>query len=459
MSRKFKSDDERRAMFYHMNHPSKKHHSTTYSVKSSTKGITTARGVIPEYQRPDYHKVDKENAESFIQRDLKDGSCKKLGNNMWVWNPKKFPYEGCHKTVVFIKTPDGYYRFNVPTDKSGKIPERVACARLLDTFDGDRQHHFRSVMMDVGINAEHRYDVSDKEHRADIYRWYIYPNESDIVFIDDKQTKILEILKETKTGRRTVLISGGTEEQRNALAESIENNFTIAEKRIIAGNMITIGNTPVGVAGYYSQQTDSSRHPIGCAEIRINSSYATKEGSDVVIHECIHLLRDHDEKRDPHLRATKAYIGRDADLEESMTEAETVSRQKPLTKDKSGTGYYRYVKTTQDKTTSEIIKDDRIIVNNLTEDNFREIGKKGKSCQKAVLTKYPDMNISKLKYKGDVEAIDSYYKLENRKGKPDVHIQTYAPNQTDKGEKKEDELMKKSAPIVKEWKDKKLVKI
>jgi hypothetical protein len=151
------------------------------------------------------------------------------------------------------------------------------------------------------------------------------------------------------------------------------------------------------------------------------------------------------------MRAVKKYRGRDADLEESMTEAETVSRQKPLTKDKSVQGYYHFVKKTQDKNTGDIIVEDRITVNKPKDkDNFRNKGKKGKSCQKAVQKNYPEMNISHMKMKGDAEAIDSYYHLENRKGYEE-HVQTYQPSGG--SDKTEDASMKKAAPVVKKWDD------
>lgn len=469
------SRDQEKAMFAKGKHV--KSRRTPRPRATSVPGMSTAN-VIPEYKRPKEAGplTDKKSKELLSGK----GAVKltKMSNNMWmVAKPYKLPHEGTHTTTVLWRKGNGkYYYVDIPTDKSGRIPERVAAARLLDTFDGDREKHHRSVFMDVGINANRRWDKQDKPNT---YRWYLHPNESDIKFTDDRNTKIMEILKQNKRGKRSILLSGGTEQQRNAVGKAIEKNFTVAEKRIIAGNLITIGHTPPGVAGYYSQQTDQYHNPIGCAEIRINSSYASENDSSVVIHECIHLLRDHDTKRDPHLRAVKHYRGRDADLEESMTEAETVSRERPMHKHESGTGYYQYIeKKTPDgkyKPAGELVMDDRVVINasalkkseynDLTPEEKKKVitrGKKGKSSQKAVLKHYPETNISKLKNKGDAEAIDSYYKIENRKGQPDakaVHVQTYAPEGNIKQERKEDAAMKKSGDSVSKWNDKKLTKI
>jgi hypothetical protein len=121
------------------------------------------------------------------------------------------------------------------------------------------------------------------------------------------------------------------------------------------------------------------------------------------------------------------------------------------------TGYYQYIKS--DKSTGQTIIDDRIIVTTPKDKTqYGMSGKKGKSVQKAVLTHYPNMAISKLKLKGDAEAIDSYYHLENRKGQ-NVEVQTYAPGQTSKGERREDKSMKRSARVVKKWDDAKLKRL
>ena len=449
------SRDEEKAMFAKMH--SGKEYRKTYD--EDTKGYSTVK-IVSEYRRPkEIGPITKET----VERVKKADDTTKIAKNIYqIGKPYKLKYQGTHTTTILMQRKNGqWYYYDIPTDKQGKLPERVIAQRVLDIADGDRQGHQRSVFLDVGIDAEHMWDPDKPVDRAQTYRWYLHPNESDIRNMDDKNSKIYEVLKETKTSKRCILLSGGTDEQRDAIAQSIEKNYTVAEKKVIAGNLITIGATPKGVAGYYSQQTDDHNNPIGCAEIRVNPEYA-KEDSDVVIHECIHLLRDHDAKRDPHLRAVKKYRGKDADLEESMTEAETVSRQRPFTKDKSPTGYYHYVRS-KDKTTGEIIREDRIIINNPKDKNkFREKGKKGKSAQKAVIKNYPKSNISKMKNKGDAEAIDSYYNLENRKGQPDssqTHIQTYAPKGNISQEKSEDTMMKSSAQHVTKWKDKKAIKI
>jgi len=442
---KFKDDNQRKAYWAQKNQGNGSSRS-----KSTTKGMQTAN-IVPEYHRPGTRKIATDSAKNLIKLPYSE----KIGTNIWLLGkPYKERYKGAHTQEVLIRNKDGYYKFEVPTTKNGSIPPRVIAARILDLADGNRTGRPRSVKLDVGINAENVYELDSKDDRDDVLRWYLHPNESDIKLMDDKQTKILEILKKTKSGKRSVLIVGGSKAQRGDIAQAIEKNFTVAEKKVIAGNLITIGNTRAGVAGYYSQQTDKDHNPLGCAEIRINSKYANEKGSDVVIHECIHLLRDHDKTRDPKIRAVKHYRGRDKDLEESMTEAETVGRQKPLTKHENGTGYYRYVAS--DKTTKETIIDDRIVITEPKDkDNYLKSGRKGKSVQKKVLKNYPKTHISKMKMAGNVEAIDSFYKSDNRIGQEDVktHTQIYSPNGNSKSEKDLDQSMKKTGKKVSKWDD------
>lgn len=307
----------------------------------TTKGANIGTGnIISGYVRPGLKELTK--AEFEAAQKQKD--CKQLSLNMWSFEISKNPrVKGAYITPVMVRRLGKYYLTIISTDKNGLVPQLTMAERLMDVESGDRGGHMRNVMIDCSVDALKVVSETDK---AKVYYWYIYPNETDVKYIDDSHTKLVEILKSGKngTGRSSrILITGGTAAQRDAIAKSLSENFTVREKYLINNCLIEIVSDSKPFAGCFSGQSDSKGNPIGTPRIQITESHTAE--ADVVVHEAIHALREFDVKRDTKLRAVKHYSGKDADLEESLTEAETTGRETPFKRgDNYKAGYYHYLK-------------------------------------------------------------------------------------------------------------------
>lgn len=387
-----------------------------------TKGISTAT-YRSEYFRPEIKRIPEERASWYFG----DPRSQEIAPNMWLIKSFKPRGSKNHISTVIVKDKKGFYFFTLPTNKNGEIPQVIMAERLMDVESGDREGRIRNVMIDINNKAD---TVCTPKELAQSYQWYLHPNESDVAKIDDPNTIIVTLL--TKKGNKKparAIITGGTEAQRNHLAQDLINNFTIAERRVIDNCIISIENVRGKYAGCFIGQTDAEGKPLGVPKIVISEKYATN--GDVIIHEAIHALRQFDGSRDARLKAVKHYWGKDVDLEESLTEAETVIREKPFTKHEQPTGYYHYIKV-PDKTQGQIIISDRVTVTEKQHTDPKG-GLKGKRAQKKLLLKYPATYISHLKMKGAVEAIDSFYEIPNTKndGLPGsgsiTHVQVYNP--------------------------------
>ena len=408
-------------------------------------GIGTGK-IISTYIRPNLEEIDKAHFDRIMA--LFRGE--KLGPHTWaIRTSKSYLIPRTFVTQVVVRRLGKYYTCTIPTDKKGNVTQLNMAERLLDTESGDRHGQMRNVMIDVGIDALNTHKPEDREK---VYRWYIYPNETDVKKIDDSQSLIAEILgKGKKWGRVKVLIVGGTQAQREKIAADLTANFTIKEKQIINDCLIEIVRDNRSFAGCFQGNTDSSGNIIGTPKIIVTNSHVGN--SDVIIHEAIHALRQFDKSRDPKLRAVKNYWGRDADLEESLTEGETTGRQRPFTKgDNYKAGYYHHIKI-PGKTSGEMVIEDRITIT-----GAKEKAKKGKSVQKALIMKYPLTNIAHLKMKGSAEAIDTFREVERTLGPQgkDVttHVQMYKPDATAATDRTQDQALKdESIGKIDQWED------
>lgn len=483
------------------------------------------------YRRPEFTPMSKEKVEKYLARP----NTKKLEDGMYELGRLKWG-RSAYSTILLIKRADGWYETSLPTDKDGIIKDTIMVERLLDVESGDREGHVRNVMVDIGIDAAQH---STPKELANSYRWYINPNESDVDKIDDSKSKIVTVLgkSEMQGTPSRLVITGGTVEQRDAIANDIRNNFTGTERLYIRHCLIQIVPVARGWAGMFQGHADANGKPIGVPKILIESHYVPH--SDVIIHETIHALREFDPKRTYNLRAVKRYFGDDADLEESLTEAETVTRQNPFEKQNSTAGYYHQIKI-PNKFARDMVIEDRVVLTDSSNagidktitadyvrisndiradwmnwDNFKlpkgisekeenhimvlethrrtddailsgfknlkeakeyaesmkdddeyytakgfkvnkdtlklaiehkemakegkdwfTSGVRGKRALKALELRYPMTNISKLKFAGKVEAIDTYYKIDNRRGEPNesvgakTYLHFYNPNAT-----------------------------
>lgn len=414
---------------------------TDDTIKPASSSIGTSKAHA-FYVRPEIKAINDQDA-----KDIRANNPEPVGKNVWLIQIKPPFKRGMpHMAVVLLKEGKQHYLMIIPCQKDGRISMEAMAARLMDTTEGSRDGKERNMFVDLAVNANDQYRPDDK---GGTYVWYMHPNESDVVGIDNVGSKVVNVIGGVQGGKvgRTLIIAGGTEAERRSLADTIKANFTAKEKKVLSGTMIVIGDAGVGAAGYFKSNTDSNGKLIGVPTIVIDRAYVRK--SDVMIHEAVHALRQFDENRPNQLSHVKRYYGNDADLEESLTEAETVTRQRPLDKHENTAGYYGYVRRVVDNPRDAdakkvsgkgnyIIVSDRLTVNDIAEaEKFAERGRKGKRAFMALLKNYPSMHISRMKYRGTSEAIDTYHRAHSPAGAPGMpaqtaNIQVYSPDATPK---------------------------
>jgi len=422
---------------------------------SGTENWGDGYGVMSAYKRPIVVYVGEWKD---IKEDL-EIHYEKLNNMMYATYTETglpgLPGEG---TVVIWRDGKKARATLIPTDKKGRVSEPIAAERLMDEADGDRGGRYRNVMVDFSETARVQADLTytDKKERAKAYRWFVHPNESDVKGLDNKFSDLREIVSRGRSKKRHIIIAGGTKQERQNIANHIDKAFTVKEKKILAGTLIKISPAGRGVAGYYSQRRDWNGKPVGAPTICIDPDYTDESG--VIVHECIHALREHDTSRKGGLKHVKDYIGKDKDMEESMTEAETRSRQKPFEPETAG--YYGYVKATEGKSKSDMQTEDRITINQIDLKKYtaRERNKRGKRAIKATRKNYPKTHISKMKMAGNAEAVDSFYEAEKHDGTKES-VQTYQPKGGKKADAAEQKALKRDVKVLYEWKDGKKVRV
>tara|TARA_Y100000310_G_scaffold333740_1_gene411902 strand:- start:2468 stop:3754 length:1287 start_codon:yes stop_codon:yes gene_type:complete len=383
---------------------------------------------LPWYFRPGLDEVRSKVVIDELNAIKKDRE--KLAGNMWLIGTRKRAGSRGFETNVHIQSGKKHFIASFPTDGNGVIPPTVMAERIMDLADGDRGGKERNVFVDVAVTAKSLHKPEDK---AKSYLWYLYPNEGDIKGVDDANTKLVTILPSTsKARRRSVMLIGGTSSQRDSLAKVLSKNFTKKEQEVLAGVLFHIEPIDQGAAGMYQRA-----RVIGAggsmAVITVDPHYANDEGANVIVHEAIHALRDKDVTRLRDLqRKGETLVGTDKDLEESLTEAETVGRENPLKSHEfasRGGGYYPRLgdKVKGGRTTQEVVIDDRIKLTRPKDKlDFYDSGKRGKRVQKLLVKTFPDMDISKLRLHGKAEAIDTYWEMQNKRGQV-INTHVYKP--------------------------------
>ena len=104
------------------------------------------------------------------------------------WTVYQYPRIGTTEpfAVVSHKSQPDKPVVSVPTDKLGNIPRDVAILRFMTEEEGDRKGRKRSVLIDLGIEADKKAKLRAKtdDERLAQYLWYMTPNESDLAKID-----------------------------------------------------------------------------------------------------------------------------------------------------------------------------------------------------------------------------------------------------------------------------------
>lgn len=218
------------------------------------------RNFESHYFRPSPEKIDGKALEWMRERIANKRYERQLSSNTYLLEIRQRRFLGRgYRSVVFVddKSPHTY---EVPTNKNGVIPAEIMALRIMDTASGDRNGRERNMWVDFAIDAE---VMAKPEEQLKSYEWFLHPNESDVKGIDDHNTKILTLIGQGKTGRRNVIITGGTEKQRENVAKALKTNFTLRERQVISGVMIKIAPAGSGVAGYFMKNTDMSGRETG----------------------------------------------------------------------------------------------------------------------------------------------------------------------------------------------------
>jgi len=367
----------------------------------------------------------------------------------------------------------GRSAIDIPVNKGGRIPEKVMIARFLDEkkgggrIEGTKRTRKRNILVDYAAPAN-TYKQSSKA----TFEWYRRPNKYDIQKIDtpdaDHYRNIRKSGGSTELGR--VAIVGGTQKQREKVLEHLDRNFTKKEKKHMSGLVVEVssgGDAAPGAAGYYQRaghsgarrSTQSTKAFKQNGYIKIGRDYV--DDSDVTVHETIHHLRRVDPDRKGALKNTKTYGGKDIDLEEAMTESETVARRqgydsRPMVR----AGYWKYSQAARTAKGREALEarhgiedisknkaaaiaenEDRARYTNQPQsaavgdkgrvhENLENAGAKGVYAKRRTTKHFRDSHISTLRNKGRAEAIDTYYHYESPDGKTTMHTHVYSPDGT-----------------------------
>lgn len=426
------------------------------------KGLTIKEGISPDYYRPTLSEIKDRKR---FEEDLKKVGGKKINKRIIRTIDKMEGSPTGYEMSIFDKQ-TGNYHSHIIVNKDGSIPDRQAILRLMDVESGGKDpFHDRNLMVDLSESANLIYGKHDKGN----WKWYLHPNTSDLKDIDTSFSKYSESLKGLKKGARKsqkgIIILARNPEQEKEMRENIGKSFTQKEQKEMGLLFISVGKTSSGSAGeYWSSSTPS--------QIMIDPKYLS---SHVLIHEMTHHHRKVGSNRTGALKFVPKYQGKDRDLEESMTEAETVTREKPFDETKIRAGYYQALEKDHDKRSilqiedrkkltgyqesklGKLDRDNKIILN--TDKNIDKLSKKAMRGKRAITRTrkiYPETNISKLKIKGKHEAIDTFHQYEQNGNK--LKVQAYNPDM--KKVKRPGSKSFTSKKIDKfEWQDGKKVKI
>tara|TARA_Y100000310_G_scaffold210064_1_gene210664 strand:- start:123 stop:1643 length:1521 start_codon:yes stop_codon:yes gene_type:complete len=371
----------------------------------------------------------------------------------------------------------GRKQIDIPVNKKGHIPERVMIARFLDEkkgggrIEGTRRTRKRNILVDYAMPAN---TYNQKSNAT--YEWYRRPNKYDIKKVDTPDADHYRNLRKTAAANELgrVAIVGGNQKQREKILEHLDRNFTKKEKKHMSGLVVEIGrgrNAAPDAAGYYQRVGTSGRRSTETTRtfkqngyIKIGQGYV--DDSDVTVHETIHHLRRADADRKGALKRTKTYRGKDADLEEAMTESETVARRQGYdSRPMSRAGYWKYTKAARTEKGRDALvarhgegvrgphgrqiskykaaalaeNEDRARFTNQPQSaavgdkdkvhgRLENTGAKGLYAQRRTTKHFRDSHISTLRNKGRAEAIDTFYHYQSPDGKTTMETHVYSPN-------------------------------
>ena len=306
--------------------------------------------------------------------------------------------------------------YMVPVDTDGKVPTEALYGRFLDETSGDRQGKRRRPSVDRQQTAATIHKIPKGGFTPEEIietGWWQYPNESDILGIDDTPSGAMgdfgsEAAKFEKAAAGKIAIIAPTDEERRRVAGVLAANFTASEIKAAAwdyGLTISIGNPGRGCNGYYmGRQTGNNTARI------VLRPYASDE---TIVHEFGHHLRRVDSKRHGVTKCPYPVLADDreapdfgqanyaelSNLEEAANVAEVTGRTIGL--EKSATGYYEMIPG--GSSLQENFQYDRKLLTGGLGAESKP--KRGKRLVNTVEEDFDDTTISGLKYKGRRPAI------------------------------------------------------
>lgn len=338
---------------------------------------------------------------------------------------------GSYKKVptVWVTTKNGM-KWEIPVDpKTGRVPEEYLFNRFLQIGSGSRKGTFRNPTADMGKDADIIHEIPEGGFTPEQLietGWWQYPNESDIMGIDDTEgTQFARELEEaSKTaqsmGRKMVFLMSPESAQR---ARSIlTRDFNSAEiKKAVrnGGIIIKEGNPGRGAAGcYMATCKDSSlKTPV----IILGKDW----DEETLVHEFTHHLRHVDDTRDGltrtpfklndngermgYSRTNMTEFNSAKNLEEASTVAESLTRIQNASAGPNG--YYAHTNA-NGNSPHERYDYDRVV---LAGEPGNEKPLKGRKAEKKVKECFEETSISHLGcYHPGSNAVNYY---EERKSK------------------------------------------
>ena len=349
--------------------------------------------------------------------------------------------EGRDVSTVWVTTKSGQ-KWEIPVDKkTGKVPNEYLYGRFLSNH-GSRNGKQRDFLVDIGRDADVLHEIPDGGFTPEQLiktGWWQYPNESDIVDVDD--TGALAFARELEGTAKSAKYAGKgmvflmPDESADRARSILAKDFTGSELRKAIRNggiIISEGNPGRGNAGCYvsRQETSSIKTP----------TIILRKGWDeeTLVHEFTHHLRHVDVTRDGLTRSpykfnaagerTPSYLypGNEFNSARNLEEASTVAESYVRIQDApdGATGYYMGTKAHGDTPWDRSKYDRKTLV--------PVAPKRGRAAEKQVKNKFNDTSISHLNYFHPGQSAANYLKDRTKAGTmPKAQKALPAPKKSD----------------------------
>lgn len=218
----------------------------------------------------------------------------------------------------------------------------------------------------------------------------------------------------------------------NRISKMIGKSFSPRERKLFRGLTITESDSfEDGLAAVH----DSWSH--GRNVITLNEKYPYDRKPAILVHELTHELREKDSRRRGVLR-TLPNRGADRDLDEAMTEAETIARYNPYRKsDVNEPNYWtgcrsaRKAKTNRGRkkaASKAMFKDRKRFTERPSAKRHSQVkrtGFRGNAAPRSARKHFAGSEISTLIDVGENEAIDRFFEHTRKGGRRRIHVRSH----------------------------------